>query len=157
EMERFWVERLLARRRLTLKDLEEFWYYGNYEGLWALEQMLLGQDFIPRLVFLGSGPLPLTAVMAAFVQTIEKILCVDCDDAACELSSKLLQALGLESRVTIHRASAQSFDFSPHDLVICASLMEGKARLYDRLLRRGVAKFMVRDVEGAYRYLYASS
>jgi hypothetical protein len=157
EMERFWAERLLARPTLGLQNLKEFWYYESYKALWALERALLSNTPIGRLVFLGSGPLPLTAVMAAAEPLVGGIACVDNDEMACELSGRLMQALGFGQRITVHYISAQAFEFEPDDLVICASLIEGKAELYDCLFRWGVARFLVRDAEGAYCYLYEPS
>jgi hypothetical protein len=157
EMERFWAERLLAKPALALRHLEEFWYYENYKALWTLERALLGNTPIRRLVFLGSGPLPLTAVMAAGEPLIGGIACVDHDETACRLSGQLIQALGLSHRITVHRSSAHAFAFEPDDLVICASLIAGKAELYERLFGRRVARFLVRDAEGAYCYLYEPS
>jgi hypothetical protein len=157
EMERFWAGRLLAKPTLGLGHLEEFWYYENYKALWALERALLSNMPIGRLVFLGSGPLPLTAIMAAGEPFIGGIVCVDHDETACVLSGQLIQALGLGHRITVHHISAQAFAFEPDDLVLCASLIAGKAELYDCLFRKGVVRFLVRDAEGAYCYLYEPS
>lgn len=154
EMERFWAKHFLARRTVAFEDLEAFWYFDHYRALWISECALLGDTRIGRLIFLGSGPLPLTAILAAAEPFIGAILCVDSDGAACALSRALTQALGLERRIGIHHMSAQAFAYRSEDVVLCASLIQGKAELYERLFLRGVGRFLVRDAEGAYRFLY---
>ena len=154
EMERFWARHFLAKHRPAVEDLEAFWYFENYKALWAAERVLLGDAPIDRLVFLGSGPLPLTAIMAAAEPFIEGIVCVDSDAIACALSRALIEAFELRRRITVHHIPAQSFPYRADDLVLCASLIQGKAELYECLFKRGVGRFLVRDVEGAYRFLY---
>jgi hypothetical protein len=157
EMEGFWARRFLAKASLVVRDLEEFWYYANYTALWTLERTLLGTLAGERLVFLGSGSLPLTAIMAAMERGTGKVACVDLDPVACELSSRLIGVLGLAHRMTVHLAAAQEYVYRPQDVVLCASLIQGKAELYERLFESGVETFLVRDAEGAYCFLYEPS
>jgi hypothetical protein len=157
EMEKYWADEFLTQDNLQVPDLERFLYYRHYVALWNLEEPLLAGMPVQRLVFLGSGALPLTAILAAVMSGIPAIVCVDSDPAACEASSVLIEKLGLSDRIWVVCNMAHDFDFQPHDTVMCASLVSGKRGLYQVLYDRGVEHFLVRDVEGIYCYLYKPS
>lgn len=95
--------------------------------------------------------------MAAREPAISSVECVDLDPAACDLSARLIRTLGLEHRIALHPMSAQEYGYWPEDLVLCASLIQGKAELYQLLFQKEVETFLVRDAEGAYCYLYEPS
>lgn len=154
EMEIFWAKKFLAMPKLTSARLPTFWYYKNYQALWQQEADLLTKT-PQHIVFLGSGALPLTAIMAAQQFAKVQVTCVDADPIACDLSRQLIGALGLSEQIKVVENYAQDVMYEPDDLVICASLIEGKAALYDTLHSAGVKQFMVRDAEGVYRFLYA--
>ena len=158
EMERYWAKRLLALPSLNWGDVESFWYYHNYIALWQLEKNLLGGTVhAPRLIFLGGGSLPLSALLALRENPQLQAVCVDFDAEACTLSQQLANGLGLGQRMQAVCASAQDFAYQPNDLVLCASLIQYKEALYDKLYACGVHTFMVRDAEGAYCFLYEKS
>lgn len=157
EMERYWARHFNGKPSLTTQDLEEFWYYRNYTALWDLEDHLIGPTQAKRFVFLGSGPLPMTAIIAALKNPDMQIACLDYDSEACSLSSDLIKKLGLERSITVTQTDATSFAYQPEDFVICASLITGKDKLYKVLHDTPVQEFIVRDAEGAYCFLYAPS
>lgn len=86
EMEKYWAKRFLTHETLSLKDLENFWYFKNYEAISHKETQLLkrslGQEKQINLLFAGSGPLPISALlMSQSLKNlrIAKILGVDMD------------------------------------------------------------------------------
>jgi len=153
EMEKWWCRRFLAGRTLSLDCLEKFWYFENYQTLVAAERSLLGSAIATRVVFLGAGALPLTAVLLAGLLPHLQVQCVDRDPEACELSIALTQKLGMGDRAKIIQSSAEEVDIQSDDIVICASLLKAPT-LYDALARRGVKTFIVRDAEGLFRLCY---
>src|ERR1700741_4108058 len=63
EMEKWWCRRLLAGEVVSLPALRAFWYFENYRHLVEAELSLLGPAIGGRATFLGSGALPLSAIL----------------------------------------------------------------------------------------------
>jgi hypothetical protein len=156
-MENYWAEKFLSYDVLSPDHLKEFWYYNNYEALWSLEKHLIGPMTQSHIVFLGSGPLPLTAIIAALQDPSYQITCVDYDSNACVVSQKLIAKLGLSDQINVVESMATHYNFSVDDFVICASLIKDKTELYDTMWEKGVTDFVVRDAEGSYCFLYEPS
>ena len=158
EMEKYWARQFNAKSALQTKDLKEFWYYDNYKALWDIEKTLFaGVENHHRMVFLGSGALPLTVMIAALENPSLRAVCVDFDPEACALSQELIAKLGLDQQIDVACAAAQDFPYKADDFVVCASLIEQKEELYHVLQTIGVDAFAVRDAEDVYCYLYAPS
>jgi len=153
QMEKWWCRRLIASRDISFNSLAEFWYFENYRSLVNAELALLGPALGRRALFLGSGALPLTAVLLARLVPELRVQCVDNDPEACELSRALIRKLGMEDRTTIMEGRAEEVAFQSSDLVICASLLQAPM-LYDALARNGVRTVIIRDAEGLFRLCY---
>src|SRR5215468_8212696 len=137
QMEKWWCRRLIASRNIAFNGLGEFWYFENYRSLVNAELALLGSAVGTRAIFLGSGALPLTAVLLARQLPGLSVQCVDSDPEACELSRALIRRLGMEDRTTIIEGRAEELQFRSSDVVICASLLQAPM-LYDVLANNGV-------------------
>ena len=153
QMEKWWCRRLTAYDDISFDGLAEFWYFENYRSLVTAELALLGPVVGPRAIFLGSGALPLTAVLLAKLVPALRVHCVDSDPEACELSRILVRSLGMEERATIIQGCAEEARFQANDVVICASLLEAPG-LYDALAKNGVKTILIRDAEGLFRLCY---
>jgi Nicotianamine synthase protein len=153
QMEKWWCRRLMASPDMSFNGLAEFWYFENYRSLIDAELALLGPTAATRATFLGSGALPLTAVLLARRLPGLRVRCVDNDAEACELSRALIRRLGMDDRTTIIEARAEELQFRPSDIVICASLLQAPM-LYDALAKYGVKTVVVRDAEGLFRLCY---
>lgn len=153
EMEKYWAQKLIAR---PVCDLSEFWYFPQYMALCRAEIDLFKEKAFSRISFLGSGALPLTAFLLAQNCPQIKIACVDCDAVACDLSEQLSRKTGLGNHVNIHHMNAQEYTPEENELVICASLLQGREQLYQRFTDHDCA-LVVRDAEGAYQYLYKAA
>ncbi|GAB5388320.1 MAG: hypothetical protein Alpg2KO_12880 [Alphaproteobacteria bacterium] len=154
EMEKSWAEALLARPILHRQTLRLFWYHQHYLNLVEDELDLMAEhtDYPERLVFLGSGALPLTAIMAAEVLPECQVVCVDLDQQANALARALFERLDVPIEVVT--AAAQDVAMSPDDLPIMASLLSTKHDMFGHFSRMGVRRFILRDAEGPYRLLY---
>lgn len=153
EMEKYWAK-LLAQK--TACDLAEFWYFPEYSALCAAELSLLKQKTFETISFLGSGALPMTAFLLARHFPQSRIVCVDYDAEACDLSQRLTKKLGLQHQVSIDCQDALAYEPTDHELVICASLLQGRQQVYRNLEKHETA-LIVRDAEGPYQYLYKAA
>jgi hypothetical protein len=153
QMEKWWCRRLIASHDISFDGLAEFWYFENYRSLVSAELALLGPAFGRRAIFLGSGALPLTAVLLARLLPGLRVQCVDSDPEACDLSGALVKRLGMEDRATIIEGRAEEVQFQSSDVVICASLLQAPT-LYDALAKNDVKTVVIRDAEGLFRLCY---
>lgn len=153
EMEKWWCRRFIACRDMSFNALTEFWYFDNYRSLVTAELSLLEPAAGTRVMFLGSGALPLTAILLTRLVPGLHVHCVDRDPEACALSSALIQRLGMEDHTKIIHSFAETVEFQPGDIVICASLLQAPT-LYDTLARSGVRTLITRDAEGLFRLCY---
>jgi len=148
------VKNLLKQPKSSLDILEPYFAATDYQELWSTEVTLLPKR-TTHLTFLGSGALPFTAIVAALNNPSLHITCVDCDVQACDLSRQLIAKIGLETRIDVVCSLAQTMHYAPDDIVLCASLIEGKEAFYGHLFNQGVKQFLVRHVAGSQQFLYA--
>lgn len=124
EMEAYWVKRVLASKD-PKAELLLFPYYKNYEKLTKLEwfSLLSCENHLSHSVlFIGSGPLPLTAIVLA-ENYIDKLTVLDYDDEAINLSMRLIKKLGLEKKITVVKGDAKTFsDYKTFNTVFVAAL-----------------------------------
>lgn len=82
------------------EELKQFEYYPNYIELARMESK--GGDLSPgdRVVFLGSGPLPLTLVLLCAGHRIQGVGIEQCAEYA-DLSRRLIASLGLADHIRI--------------------------------------------------------
>lgn len=125
-LERSWAGRVAAAADPD-GELEAFPYLDNYRALTALESGLLaglGRGAAPeRVCVLGSGPLPLTALLTARALEIP-VDAVDVDDDATLLARQVLRRLPGGHLVHVHRADARHFPgVADADVVVLAALV----------------------------------
>lgn len=153
EMEKWWCARILASNCRGAQALTAFWYLDHYRALCRAELDLLGTAAGGRFVFLGSGALPLTAIlMAQHLEQIE-VTCVDCDEEASFLAGELVSLLGLSRQIRIKPMDANVFRPAADETVICASLLDAPG-IFRHLEDCRIRRLIVRDAEGPYRFCY---
>jgi len=153
KMEKWWCRHFLSKRGLTYADLASFQYFDSYRSLIEGEVYLLGTAIRDCVIFLGSGALPLTAIVLAELIPNFRIRCIDKDAEACALASALIRRLGLDGGIDIERGMAEEVDFQPEEAVVCASLLNAPS-IYSVLEKRLVRTVIVRDAEGVFRFCY---
>jgi hypothetical protein len=153
EMEKWWCRKILASGCPGAQALAAFWYIDDYKALCQTELKLLGEESVGRFAFLGSGALPLTAILLAQSCPSACIKCVDRDQESCDLAEKLFTLFGLADRVTMNAMDAEDYRPDAEETVVCASLLRAP-HIFDRLRDQNVRRLIVRDAEGPYRFLY---
>jgi hypothetical protein len=153
EMEKWWCRRFLAEEKLSFHSLEEFWYYENYCSLIEAELALLGAQAGGCVVLLGSGALPLTAILLARSVPQLSIRCVDRDEEACEVAFRLIERLRLSGQIQIFALTAENYGFHQGDVAICTSLLSAPG-IFKVLADKSVGTFILRDVAGLFRLCY---
>lgn len=148
EMEKFYAD---------LSNLPNFPYHQNYRDLVTEEVLALkamGHDLENPIYFIGSGPLPLTAIELA-LQTGQKVICVEKDPEAARLSRAVIRAYGLGDRVHVLDADGASINYEGSGLVMIAALTEGKDDILERIRQTAPDALLgIRSAEGLRTLLY---
>jgi nicotianamine synthase len=124
ELEKYWSQRILESNN-PLGMLESFPYYKNYLDLSRLELYTLKgcvHHHIQTVLFVGGGPLPMTAIVLA----IHFGLCVtilDSDESAVYLSRQLIEKLDLTQKIEIqHEDGATYQNYQGSSMIFVAAL-----------------------------------
>ena len=125
-LERWWAHRLVAAADPS-SGLELFPYLDNYRELTALEVHTVAglrrASGVPRVCVLGSGPLPLTALLTARALGAP-VDAVDWSAEATDLAAAVLRRLPDGRLVRTHRADARAFaGVDRADVVVLAALV----------------------------------
>lgn len=160
EMEKDFARRLLRDEAGMLSLHAHFPYHAAYRNQIRAELDLLaaGPAFAPqsRIIFLGAGAIPLSALLIAEAGDWPLTL-VDRDVEAVELARAILARFGLGEQVDVAQAEAGDIDFSAHDLIWMAALLRDYRKVLaclDRLETR--PPILMRGTERASRIIYAS-
>jgi nicotianamine synthase len=100
-LETYWSQRIVLSAS-PVTSLMEFPYYENYELLLHKEREALAYAPIEthsKVLFVGGGPLPLSAILLARHAGIS-VTCLDIDTTATCLAEQLISALSLSSSIT---------------------------------------------------------
>ncbi len=125
ELERFWAERILESDH-TQTTLMRFPYFKNYERMTDFEvdgMMSCDLHENHKILFVGSGPLPLSSIMMAqkYGFSVDNL---DVDKKACELASGIIERLNLSEKLkVIHKDILDITDFSRYESVFIAALV----------------------------------
>lgn len=121
EMEKHWAKKIISDD----KSLADFPYYENYINLTRLEWNALSScsDHTRHAVlFVGSGPLPMTAIILA-IKHKTKVTIIDNDLDAIKLSRKVIGKLGLRHMINILHADGNSFNgYEDFNVIFVAAL-----------------------------------
>lgn len=135
EMELFWAKEFCKKSVISQQDMKDFWYWQNYSDLVGVESNHIpNQIYTPgeSICFVGSGPLPLTAIVLN-QKTGRNITCLDIDPAACEASTLFLKKAGYDKSINVVCVDGAEYNFDRHPAVLIASLVPNKNETVRRI------------------------
>lgn len=107
-----------------------------------------------RIVFVGSGPMPLSPIIMHLIGDVE-VLCLEIDPVAYDASCFLLERMGLGNKVTVVLKNGSDFDYSSYTRVFVASLVRDKLGVLNQIKRTSPDSLVaVRTAEGMKRIMY---
>ncbi|MCC6643155.1 hypothetical protein IT411_00215 [Candidatus Peregrinibacteria bacterium] len=156
-LEKYWAEKILLGA-----DLKTFTYYWNYQKLIDFEvgrmKKVIGD--LEEILFFGSGPLPLTAILMAQNYGL-KVCCVDRDEESVKVSRSLIEKLGLEEDIKVVKGDFFDFDsYGRAQIILMGALVgqneEEKAQIVEKILavKKSEQRGFLRTVCGMKKLLY---
>ncbi|MFC0214482.1 nicotianamine synthase family protein [Paenibacillus chartarius] len=158
-MELFDSHQLSLQANGGLSCLRHYRNWETYEHLVRLEREQLrrlrrtdGND--NTVVFVGSGPMPISAMMIHLEEQVN-VVCVDMNPDACEAARTLLERVGLGDPVRVVQAEGANYDYAGCGIVFVASLVSGKAKVFEQIRATNPnALVAVRTAEGMRQLMY---
>jgi len=132
QLECQYAEDILSGRETTL---DNYFLNKRFERLVNRELSLLDGDPPRKILFVGSGPLPISAfhIQRATERPVD---CLDRNPAAVEISRQVIEKLGLTDSVRVFNGLGESFNISDYDLILIALLAKPKRRILRNLRKK---------------------
>jgi hypothetical protein len=154
------LEARFAQRILNLEvtDYKEYPLYDRFRNLISKELHLLEPGSYQSILFIGSGPFPITAILLHQF-TGKKIDCLERDAEAVQVSRNVLKALGLDKQIQVHYGRGETFDFGGYDVILNALLAKPKWSIMKNIRNRcsTSVKVLCRTSHGLRRLLYETT
>ncbi|HEX8089861.1 MAG TPA: nicotianamine synthase family protein, partial [Blastocatellia bacterium] len=119
-------------------DISNYLLCDRFGGLIRRELALVAAPAPRRVLFIGSGPLPISAIYLALF-TGGLIDCLDRDMEAVEVSRQVIKKLGFGETIRVFNGTGESFDVKDYDLIVIALLAKPKRRILRNLRKRAGA------------------
>ncbi|OBZ12635.1 nicotianamine synthase family protein [Bacillus sp. FJAT-26390] len=106
------------------------------------------------IVFVGSGPMPLSPIILHLLGGME-VICLEMDSVAYEASRSLLEHMGLGAKVTVVMENGSEFEYSSYNRVFVASLVRNKRAVLERISHTSPDPLVaIRTAEGMSQIMY---
>ena len=163
KVEANYTTKMILHPNPNLSDVLNSYYNGVYDNLIKLEIKSLytccpdlpSDTTKLHIIFIGSGPFPASALV--FYQVLgAKITCIDIDLIAIDLSTKLIQKLNLNDKISI-KQSIDDVDLIGNEIIWIANLVFDKQNVLQLLIQKfhhGI--FAIRSTEGLKTLRYES-
>lgn len=134
-----------------------FSYVWAYEKFLKAEGALVGLTKSSKIIVLGSGYLPGTALLLAKIFKA-KCLCIDHDKQAVANSKKLIKKLSLEKLISIKYGDATKFPLAGFDIIYVTGSCIPKKDIFEHILDEiEDARIIYRNPLGLYNMFYTPS
>jgi hypothetical protein len=112
--------------------LDTFHFYERYEGLLNNESKLVPFDENTKLVFIGSGPLPVTLIMFNKMFGC-KCVGIEIEPSVAKLSRHIIRRLGLEDDIKIVIGDERYVKYLDYDVIMVAAFAIPKSKVFGNL------------------------
>lgn len=127
-----WLEQQFAQGLRSHSSIDDYRLVTRFRRLIQRETELLGAKPVTRALFIGSGPMPVSAILL-HERTGAQVDCVDMDGSAVVQSRRVIAHLGLEANMRVLHADGSGIDASSYDAVLIALLAKPKAEILRHL------------------------
>jgi len=156
---RFWQTRFESQFADHLirgeESLCDYPFYERFDALVRSEIALLEGASPQRILFIGSGPLPISAILM-HLQTGLPVDCVALDSSVVPVSRRVVENCGFGSLVRIQGSADADYDVSGYDLVVVGLLARRKKTVLTKLRKwcRQGCEILCRTSHGLRQLMY---
>ncbi|HEX3156400.1 MAG TPA: nicotianamine synthase family protein [Candidatus Angelobacter sp.] len=158
----FWtdqVEYQFAQRLVRgAASLADFFLHDRFETLINRELALISQRPLKRILFIGSGAFPISALLL-HAKTGVPVDCVAREQAAVEIAREAIERCQCSAWVHILGDRESNFDLKEYDLILIDLLFKPKKNILNTARKRCHAgcQILCRTSEGLLQLLYEST
>lgn len=136
-------------------DLRRYLLSDRFETLIRRELALVSGPPPQRILFIGSGPLPISAYYLHRL-TGKPVDCLDRDPEAIAVSRQLIEKLGLGDALHVFNGHGESFHIGDYDMIVIALLAKPKRRILRNLRKKAApgCRILCRTSYGMRRLVY---
>ena len=129
--------------------------YGRFLRLTQAESDLASIRPSDKILFIGSGPFPISAILLSKLNSAN-VDCYDKSTDACIISQRVVDKLGLSDRITVSNSSGEDGKVYGYNVIIVALLAQPKDRIMDNMWFHapGNVRIICRNSEGDRRFFY---
>jgi hypothetical protein len=155
EVENYFAHELLTKPQTKVED---YLLYERFSRLLTKELALIENVDYQSILFIGSGPFPITAILLHKF-TGKQIDCLELNEESANISRKVLKRLGLADSIKVHVGNGSTYDLSRFDIVLVALLAKPKADILANIYQctKTSARVLCRTSEGMRTLLYEST
>ncbi len=161
EAYRFWqtcLEDQFAHR--FVKDgleLQGYLLYQRFSALVKRELALISRSAFQRILFLGSGAFPISALLL-HTETGVPVDCVACDSSVIEISQKVVESYGAAGAVTVLGDKDSDYDTHNYDLIVIGILFRSKKSVLKTIRKHSQpgCQVLCRTSSGTWQLIYES-
>lgn len=138
--------------------INEYKLYDRFFHLLSKEIRLLKDHRYEKILFIGSGPFPITAILLAIL-TGRHVDCLDKNEQSAETSRKVLEKLGMSDKITVYAGDGSTFPVEQYDVILNALLAKPKASIMKNVRRHGktCVRTLCRTSFGLRELIYEST
>ena len=149
-------EKQFALEFINHADKKANEYIEKYRGMVEEEGKLANLSSGDKVIILGGGSLPLTALTYARVFNAS-CTCIDIDQDAIKTSTDLIHNLGLSDKIIIKYGDACNYPVKDFDLILVVCLLPKKPVLKNIFIQFKKAKVIYRSAIGLYKLWYGET
>ncbi|MZQ86749.1 nicotianamine synthase [Paenibacillus sp. 5J-6] len=159
QMELFDSRHLCHQPEFGLASLFQYKNWGNYESLVGeelkqLRKISRPEEITSPIVFVGSGPLPLSALLLHLRWNVS-VICLDIDPDACKAARFMMERINLSENVQVVHRDGAEFDYADYQHVFIASLVTQKDKVLEQIRQSNPGALVaIRTAEGIRRLMY---
>jgi tRNA A58 N-methylase Trm61 len=129
--------------------------YDRFLGLVTSEITLANIKSSDRVLFIGSGPFPITAILLTQFSGC-RVICCERDKQHFAISNQLMSTIGLDKRIEIIHADDQRVAYLNCSVVLVAILARPKKRILAQILDRAAldTRIIWRTTHGLRQLFY---
>jgi GNAT superfamily N-acetyltransferase len=131
------IEYKYAQAVLSGKEagISNYLLCDRFNGLVRRELALIEAPIPCKMLFIGSGPFPISAIHLSNF-TGGMVDCLDRDPEAVKVSRRVIKELGFSETIRVFNGTGESFNAKDYDLILIALLAKPKRRILRNLRKR---------------------
>lgn len=136
-------------------ELSSYLLYKRFVKLIKNEIALADIKKDDKVLFIGSGPFPITAILINKFSGCS-VICVEKDKNRSIISKEVIQSLGLSKNIRVLNGKGENIGCNSFSVAIIALLVKPKSEILDNLSRQAIAdaRIICRTSDGARQAFY---